>query len=304
MSLSLLWGISIFLLLLGVFGIVYGIYCRRTMAELENMLEAAFNGDFEASRYDEGRLSRLEVKTAQFLAAGALSRRTVEEDRRRLGVLLGDISHQTKTPIANLCLYSQLLQEQELAPEAKSLAGEIAVQSRKLSFLIRALIKLSRLEIGVIQVQPQEAEVRELIEEAAAAYAPAAGEKSIELSWESPDITAHFDKKWTAEALGNILDNAVKYTPAGGKVSVRAEEYQIFCRIDVADTGPGIARDEQTKIFSRFYRSPQAAEAPGVGVGLYLAREIAATQGGYIKVSSEKDKGSVFSLFLPKTEAK
>jgi signal transduction histidine kinase len=120
------------------------------------------------------------------------------------------------------------------------------------------------------------------------------------LSLTEPDSTAVFDPKWTAEAVYNLLDNAVKYTPAGGKISVRAAAYELFCRIDVTDTGIGIAEAEQAKIFTRFYRSPAVAETEGVGIGLFLTRQIVTGQGGYVKVSSAPGKGATFSVFLPR----
>ena len=101
----------------------------------------------------------------------------------------------------------------------------------------------------------------------------------------------------------NLLDNAVKYTPAGGRITLEAIPYQLFCRIDVTDTGPGIPEAERAKVFQRFYRSPAAYETEGVGIGLYLARRIAEEQGGYIKVSSQPGRGSCFSVYLPRSWA-
>ena len=116
-------------------------------------------------------------------------------------------------------------------------------------------------------------------------------------------MNACFDLKWTLEALSNILDNAVKYTPAGGTVSVNAQEYEMFVRIDVADSGIGMSEEETAKVFARFYRSPRVSQEKGVGIGLYLVREILSREGGYIKVTSKIDQGSTFSVFLPKTNA-
>ena len=109
-----------------------------------------------------------------------------------------------------------------------------------------------------------------------------------------------FDRKWTQEALANIVDNAIKYTAKGGKVSITSKEYELFARIDVSDTGIGIAEVEQAQIFGRFYRSQDAADEKGAGIGLYLAREILTKEGGYIKVSSRPGEGSCFSIFLPR----
>jgi signal transduction histidine kinase len=97
-----------------------------------------------------------------------------------------------------------------------------------------------------------------------------------------------------------VVDNAVKYTQCGGRVIVSATAYTIFLRIDVEDNGIGIAEEEHSKIFLRFYRSPQVSEEKGVGIGLYLTREIVSMQGGYMKVISEPGHGSTFSIFLPR----
>ena len=109
-----------------------------------------------------------------------------------------------------------------------------------------------------------------------------------------------FDEKWTREALCNLLDNAVKYTPAGGRVTLSVQPYELFCRVDVTDTGPGIHEQERPKIFGRFYRAENAWESEGVGVGLYLTRQIMEGQGGFVKVYSNLGQGSMFSLFLPR----
>ena len=115
----------------------------------------------------------------------------------------------------------------------------------------------------------------------------------------SETLTVAHDSKWTAEALFNLLDNAVKYTPAGGKITVTVEEWEMYVEIKVADTGKGISESNQAAIFRRFYREEEVHEQQGVGIGLYLAREIITQQGGYIKGVSESRKGSAFSIMLP-----
>ena len=118
------------------------------------------------------------------------------------------------------------------------------------------------------------------------------------LTGEAREVTACFDLKWTQEALCNLIDNAIKYTEQGG-VTIRVKPYKLFICIEVADTGKGISEEEQAKIFGRFYRSPQAADQAGVGIGLYLAREILKQESGYIKVVSGEGKGTAFSVTLP-----
>ena len=116
---------------------------------------------------------------------------------------------------------------------------------------------------------------------------------------EPTDAEAVFDPRWTAEAVCNLIDNAVKYTPSG-RVTVSARAYELFARIDVADTGPGVEEAELEKLFQRFYRGEASSGAEGVGVGLYLVRQIAQGQGGYVKAFSRPGRGTKFSLFLPR----
>ena len=295
--------ISISAILLGGFFILCLFRLSRTLTRLDQMLDSALENTFEENAFDESRLSALETKLHHFLSASrARSSRTVSE-RDQVQTLIGDISHQTKTPIANLRLYSDLLAEQSGLPEsAQLLADEIGRPPAKRDVLIQSLIKASRLENGIVQVSPETSAMDVLLESAALGVLKKAQNRSVTLIMDVPqNLSACFDLKWTAEALYNILDNALKYTPPGGEICVTAQAYELFCRIDVSDTGIGISEDEIPKIFSRFYRSSAVSQEEGVGIGLYLSREIITLQGGYIKVSSEPGKGSCFSVFLPRS---
>lgn len=272
----------------------------RTMRRLDDMLTAAMNGSFSEKSFDESCLSALESRLARYLAASALSERNVREQKDQISTLISDISHQTKTPVANLQLYAQLLSEQPLTPQGKDCAAAISAQAEKLQSLIETLVKTSRLETGILALHPQLGEITPVVERAVAQYAPKAGEKGIVLTTRQTEGSAVFDPKWTEEAVCNLLDNALKYTPAGGTVTVEVKNYELFSAIRVSDTGLGISEGEQAKIFGRFYRAPGAYQAEGVGIGLYLTRQIAEKQGGYVKVESTPGKGSAFSLYIPR----
>ena len=177
------------------------------------------------------------------------------------------------------------------------MCGCSAYAGEKLDFLIQALVKSSRLESGVIAVHPKEETVSPMIGQAVTQAALKAERKGITINCDQLAGTAFFDRKWTAEALYNLLDNAVKYSPPGSMIRISAIEYPMFYRIDIADEGRGIPEEEQTLIFKRFYRAQDAAQEEGIGIGLYLTREILKKQGGYVKVRSEYGKGSVFSVF-------
>ena len=279
------------------------LYNRRktqsTMEKIENMLDNAMNGTFSESTFDESKLSALETKFAHYLSSSETSSQNMAQEKNRIKALIADISHQTKTPIANLMIYSELLLEDELPASARANAETINHQSEKLCFLIDSLVKLSRLENGIIALSPQHTALQPMLQSIVQQYSAKAEEKGLSLEHNSTDIFAIFDPKWTAEALANIVDNAIKYTEHG-RITISAESYEMFVRIDISDTGKGISEDEQPKIFTRFYRSKNVQKEEGVGIGLYLAREIISSEGGYIKVSSTPAKGSTFSVFLPK----
>lgn len=277
---------------------------RRTLRRLDEMLTQAMDGGFSAERYDESMLSAVEARFARYLSASAISAARVREEKEAVQALIGDISHQTKTPLANIQLYAQLLSEQPLTEQGRVCVEALDGQTEKLQSLLDALVKTSRLETGVLTLHPAPADLAPTVRRAAAQYQRAAAEKGIALAVDLPEeLPAVFDAKWTEEALCNLLDNAMKYTPNGGCVTVTGAVYELFTRVDVADTGCGIAVEEQAKIFGRFYRCVSSAQTQGVGIGLYLTREILSREGGYIKLTSREGQGSTFSVFLPR-EAK
>lgn len=272
---------------------------RRTMEAIENMLDSAMNGTFSESSFDESKLSALETRFAHYLSSSETSSQNMAQEKDRIKSLIADISHQTKTPIANLMLYSELLLEDELPESARANVEAVYHQSEKLCFLIDSLVKLSRLDNGIIALSPQHTALQPMLQNISKQYSEKAEEKGLLLQVHNTDIFALFDPKWTSEALANIVDNAIKYTERG-TITVSTESYEMFVRIDISDTGTGIPEEEQPKIFTRFYRSKNVQEEEGVGIGLFLAREIISAEGGYIKVSSTLTKGSTFSVFLPK----
>ncbi len=276
------------------------VHVRRILERMDRMLDKAERGELPEGALDESLPSHLETRLGGCLSACAASARRVEEEKDKIKTLVADVSHQTKTPLANVLLYAQLLGEQELSDEGRACAAALEEQAGKLRTLIDALVMTSRLEAGVLAFRPRPGPLSPMLEEAVAQFAPRAAEKGVSLALVPTGASAVLDAKWTGEAVCNLLDNAVKYTPAGGGVRVEAVSYERFCRIDVSDTGPGVPEAEQAKIFARFYRSPAVSQEPGVGIGLYLARQIAEGQGGYLKVFSRPGEGAKFSLYLPR----
>ena len=281
------------------FGKRLSLFTSELCKTLDNMMD----GDEEPKPTDnsETLFARINHRLTRLYQIMQENRRKVEEERQELQTLVSDISHQVKTPVSNLKMVTDtLLTRPVTETERIDFIKGVRSQTDKLDFLFQALVKTSRLETGVIRLEKKPGRIYDTVAQAMSGIVYAAEKKQIGVSVDCPEnLTVAHDSKWTAEALFNLLDNAVKYTPAGGKITVTVEEWEMYAEIKVADTGKGISESNQAAIFRRFYREEEVHEQPGVGIGLYLAREIIAQQGGYIKVVSEIGSGSAFSIMLP-----
>lgn len=273
---------------------------KKLLDRLQNMLRQAEKGKLLRETVSEEKVSALEDGMKKFLDNCLLENESHKSQKQVIQRLISDIAHQTLTPVSNLKLYTGLLEERaEREPEILDFADTIREQTEKLEFLIRSLVRLSRMEAGMISVHPRKEKVSCLLLSVCREYEERAAQKGVSLLAKETFAEAVYDGKWMREALGNIVDNAIKYTKSGGTVCIRVRPLSFFVRIDVEDTGIGIAQEEVNRIFSRFYRGSATQDQPGVGIGLYLAREIVQAQKGYITLSSSPQKGSVFSVFLP-----
>ena len=225
------------------------------------------------------------------------------QERQRMKSLISDISHQTKTPLANIKLYQEFLEEEDLSEKGREFLRLLEEQTDKLEFLLQSMVKISRLENGIIQIKKEKTRIQETLTAAISQIVPMASKKGLELyvSCEENLLLNH-DSKWTEEAIFNVLDNAVKYTTPKGRIHVKVIPQEIFTKISIQDNGKGILPERQAEIFTRFYREPEVHDIDGVGIGLYLSRRILELQNGYIEVRSEIGTGSEFCLYLPNEE--
>lgn len=267
---------------------------------MDNMISGGEAPERAADR--DAIFARISHRLSQLYRIMQENRRKVDEERQELQMLVSDISHQVKTPVSNLKMVTDtLLAKPVTEQERRDFLQGVRSQTDKLEFLFQALVKTSRLETGAIRLEKKDGLLIDTLAQAMSGIVYGAEKKGIAVSVQCPeDLRVSHDSKWTAEALFNLLDNAVKYTPAGGKISVSVEQWEMYVKLDVADTGKGIPESSQAAIFRRFYREEEVHDQPGVGIGLYLAREIISQQGGYMKVTSELGRGSTFSVFLPR----
>ena len=274
------------------------LFSDRLCETIDNMLDGA---SVPPQVYEEENLFyKINHRLVRLYEVMRENRESVAKERADLQELISDISHQVKTPIANLQMVNATLLEQSVTEEKRQeFLQASSGQLEKLDFLMQAMIKTSRLETGVISLDRKIQPLYDTLAAALGGILLNAERKHIHVSVDCPeDIILPHDRKWTSEALFNILDNAVKYTPAGGSIRVSVQSWEFYVKIDIADSGKGIAENRQGIIFKRFYRE-EVHDIEGIGIGLYLAREIITMQGGYIKVTSTVGCGSTFSVFLP-----
>ena len=296
--------IELIILIVGIF-VLSGIFWhsifyqkeKKLLNRLQQMLDCAIDGELERTEISEEKYSALENSMKQHLDSCFLARKNQQEEKEVIQKLISDIAHQTLTPISNLKIYGEILSETN--HENQEEIATILEQTEKLDFLIQSLVKLSRMESGIIAVHSEDTTIAQMFASVQQQFNVKVREKNITLSLCDTDLHVLCDPKWTVEAIGNIVDNAIKYTARGGKIKIKAGQYSFFVKIDITDNGIGIEKEEIPKIFGRFYRSMSVTDQPGVGIGLFLAREIIQAQKGYIKVTSEREKGSTFSVFLP-----
>ena len=268
----------------------------RTMDDMLNGLAAPLQ-----SYEEENLFYKINHRLTRLYEVLRENQESIAKERASLQELISDISHQVKTPIANLQMVNATLLEQSVPEEKqREFLQASSGQLDKLDFLMQAMIKTSRLETGVISLDRKIQPLYDTLAAALGGILLNAEKKNIHVSVDCPpDLALAHDRKWTGEALFNILDNAVKYTPEGGTIRVTVQSWELYVKIDIADSGKGIAENRQGMIFKRFYREEEVHDVDGIGIGLYLVREIVTMQGGYIKVSSAVGYGSVFSIFLP-----
>lgn len=307
-STAVIWCALVFILLVFLCAAFFITALRGKLTgfsdRLCGLLDEMTAGDIEMPEMaeEESLFYKINHRLARLYEILGENRRSIAKERAELQELISDIAHQVKTPIANLKMVNATLLE-ETVPEEKQREFLQAVggQLDKLDFLMQAMIKTSRLETGVISLEKKEQSIYDTLAAALGGILLGAEKKQIQVHVDcGEELCVSHDRKWTGEALFNLLDNAVKYTPAGGRICISVKNREMYLKIDIADTGKGIAEQNQGAIFKRFFREETTRDTEGIGIGLYLAREIITMQGGYILVTSRPGQGSVFSVFLPR----
>lgn len=294
--------LTIILSVLLCLSIGYRIYQKRkTYRLIDRLLDSVLNREMiAASDVEEGEYSALVSKIKQIQEVLDNHVNSAEQEKEQVKSLVSNMSHQLKTPLANISLYAEILSKEEITSERKTLFSEkMQRQIDKLSWIVESLSKMVKLEQNIDGFEGKAIGIKQTILDAVDTLYEKLEKKEINFTLEPfEDRLLYHNRKWTAEVFVNLLENAVKYTDRGGTISICVKSYDLYTEIQIADNGRGIRQEEMTDIFKRFYRSPEVENMEGSGIGLYLSNLILEKEKGYMTVDSEYGKGSCFSVFL------
>lgn len=294
--------ITILLAVLLCLAIGYTIYQKRkTYRLIDRLLDRVLSREMiVSSDLEEGEYSALVSKIKQIQEVLSNHASSAEQEKKQVKSLVSNMSHQLKTPLANISLYTEILSKGEITPEQKVIFSEkMQRQVDKLSWIVESLSKMIKLEQNIDGFEGKVTGIKQTILDAVDTIYEKLEKKKINFTLEPfEDILLYHNRKWTTEVIVNLLENAVKYTDGGGAISIRVKSYDLYTGIQISDNGRGIRQEEMNDIFKRFYRSPEVENIEGSGIGLYLSNLILEKEKGYMTVDSEYGKGSCFSVFL------
>ena len=302
-------------------------YRKRMQAATQMLLERldrAIGGEMQEEIFDESVDAAVTERLNRLLELTNMHQEQAETERDTIKSIISNITHQIRTPVTNIMLYTGLLQEIVAAPgqddglteNISHLLLKLQKQADKLDFFMKELVKSTYTEQEMISLHPEMTDVQEIVAAACQTVELSAMKKGIVIAVQpagdvqqhgkeetADGILCYADRKWTVEALANVLDNAVKYSPSGSRIDVRLRTGESFLCVEIEDRGCGIREEEQGRIFERFYRAEEVSAEPGFGIGLYLVREVLSRQGGYARVKSAPGEGTTMYLYLSRYAA-
>ena len=285
--------VCILVILIGIILYKY-IVLRGEMRELSDYIDKALDGNLEITEFDEKELSKIKSKLIKFLYASQVKEAKINSEKSKTKDLIADISHQTKTPITNLSLYISLLEDDPKDEYLEIIKYEL----NKLEFLIQNLVKSSRLESDIIGLQKHQANLKDLVEDVLREFKVILDEKCIIIDLKAEDLFFALDERWLKEAIHNLVDNAIKYSPKGSTINISVYKSYLNYNIDIENECEDISEETLPKIFERFYRGKNSVSKDGLGLGLFIAREIIEKHGANIRASLDENRIK-FSVDFP-----
>ncbi len=292
------------IVLLGVIAIIVAlIYTNKrdkSLRSINKYLDKVNNGNYELKIEDNGEdeISRLRNELYKTTILLRESAENSEKEKTNLSNSLADISHQLKTPLTSIRIMLDNIEENPNMDEKtrNEFIEEISRQIDWISSLVISLLKLAKFDAGAIVMQDTQINVKKLIDNVINNLAIMIDIKNIKIEEKiDEDVILRADYNWQLEALTNIIKNCIEHSKEDSKIKIEVENNSIFVKIKITDEGEGIAKEDLSHIFERFYKSKQVSEN-SIGIGLSLAKTIIEKENGYIKVDSELGKGTTFEI--------
>ena len=286
--------------LIGLLALIIGIILykyivlRKETRELSDYIDQALDGNLEITEFDEKELSKIKSKLIKFLYASQVKEAKINTEKSKTKDLIADISHQTKTPITNLSLYISLLEDDPKDEYLEIIKYEL----NKLEFLIQNLVKSSRLESDIISLQKHQSNLKDIVEDVLREFKVILDEKCISINLKNEDLIFNLDERWLKEAIHNLVDNAIKYSPKGSTINISIYKSYLNYNLDIENECKDLSEETLPKIFERFYRGKNSVSKDGLGLGLFIAREIIEKHGGNIRASLDENRIK-FSVDFP-----
>ena len=279
---------------------------KKIYDDIKDMTDYAYNSsegrNFEMkNRNQEGQIGLLKTELIKMTNILKEKVELLNNEKIFLNNTISDISHQLKTPMTSLIILNDLMYE-DLRKETKiEFLDKIKSQLNRMEWLVKSILKLSKVEAKVINFEKKEVKINELIKRSVAPNLIPMEIKNIKLSIDGDENTSYIgDINWSSEAFVNIIKNCIEHTPQGGKIDINYAQNPLYCEVVIKDSGEGIDKKDLPHIFKRFYKGKTSKE-DSVGIGLAMAKSIIESQNGDIYVESEINKGTEFHIIFHKT---
>ena len=279
---------------------------KKIYDDIKDMTDYAYNSsegrNFEMkNRNQEGQIGLLKTELIKMTNILKEKVELLNNEKIFLNNTISDISHQLKTPMTSLIILNDLMYE-DLPTETKiEFLDKIKSQLNRMEWLVKSMLKLSKVEAKVINFEKKEVKINELIKRSVAPSLIPMEIKNIKLSIDGDENTSYIgDINWSSEAFVNIIKNCIEHTPQDGRIDINYAQNPLYCEVVIKDSGEGIDKKDLPHIFKRFYKGKTSKE-DSVGIGLAMAKSIIESQNGDIYVESEINKGTEFHIIFHKT---
>lgn len=287
------------------FGAAFLVFTKaryKSISKISDQIDVVLHNDDHVyiADVDEGELSILQSEISKMTLRIREQNDALKKEKKHLADSMADIAHQLRTPLTSVNLILSLLENNSDADERKTLIRETKELFVQMDWLLTSLLKLSRIDAGIVQFKNQEVDVEKLIDSACKPLLIQMELHNVILKKDVPqNIKIKGDYSWLSESLQNIIKNCMESADDNGKVEITATYNPLFTEINIHDNGKGFAKEDLNHVFDRFYRGKNSG-ATGYGIGLALSKMIITRQGGFIKAKNHKEGGALFSVRFPK----